>query len=82
MASSAYIVTASKPMNEKHTIVAPISTALIVAPSWKNGAIEATVAAPSPRISCAITITTKTTITMIEKMSRIMFRFEVPRIVR
>ena len=29
-----------------------------------------------------MTITTKTVITMIEKISRIMFTFEVPRIVR
>ena len=76
------MVTASKPINEKHTMVAPISTAPMVTPSWKNGCIDATVPTPSPPASCAHTMTTKTTITTIENTSRIMLTFEVPRIVR
>lgn len=81
-ASSAYMVTASKPMNEKQTIVAPMSTAPSVTPSWRNGCSEATVPWPSPRMSCAKTMTTKTAMTTIENTSSSMLMFEVPRIVR
>ena len=82
MASSAYIVTASKPMNEKQTMVAPASTAPNSTPGGKNGCTEAIVPAPAPCMSCTATMTTNTAITTIEKISRIMFTFEVPRIVR
>ena len=47
-----------------------------------EGVAEATVPAPSPPVSCATTSMTKTAMTMIEKTRRIMFTFEVPRIVR
>lgn len=82
VASSAYMVTASKPMKEKHTIVAPVRTAPIVTLSWKNGCREATVPAASPRASWAMTRTTNTAMTTIENTSRSMLRFEVPRMVK
>ena len=81
-ASSAYIVTASKPMNEKQTIVAPASTAPNSTSGWKNGCTEATVPAPAPCTNCTMTMTTNTAMTTIEKISRIMLTLEVPRIVR
>ena len=81
LASSAYIVTASKPMNEKHTTVAPARTAPKDTSGWMNGRTDAMVPAPAPCRSCTMTMTTKTVMTMIEKTSRIMFTFEVPRMV-
>ena len=47
-ASSAYIVTASKPMNEKHTTVAPARTAPKDTSGWMNGRTDAMVPAPAP----------------------------------
>ena len=82
LASSEYIDTASKPMNEKHTMVAPASTAPNCTSLWTKGASDTAVPAPAPPTSCTTTITTNTAMTRIENTSRIMLTFEVPRIVR
>ncbi len=82
LASSEYIDTASNPMNEKHTTVAPASTAPNCTSLWAKGAIDTGVPAPAPPTSCTTTMTTKTVITRIENTSSSMLTFEVPRIVR
>jgi hypothetical protein len=50
-ASSAYIVMAPKPMREKQTTVAPVSTAENPMPEWMNGAAVNRVPEPMPRDS-------------------------------
>ena len=80
LASFVYIVTASKPMKEKHTTVAPVSTALNSTPSWTKGSGLNTVPAPSPALSWAIASTQYVTMRTREKTSRIALMFAVPRI--
>lgn len=81
-ASSVYIVTASNPMNEKHTTVAPVSRADIVTPSWTKGSALTIVPAPAPWVSSITVKTTNAIIARTAPMSSTMLRFDVPRIDR
>src|SRR6478752_3897945 len=62
LASSLYIVIASNPMNEKHTTVAPATTADIWTPSWYSGSSVKIVPSPMPFRSASHVWTTNAAI--------------------
>src|SRR3954462_203046 len=76
-ASSAYIVIASKPMNEKQTTVAPVSTAGSPMPEWTNGLLESSVPLPMPCDSCTTASTMNAPIRATENATRAKFTLAV-----
>ena len=80
LASFVYIVTASKPMNEKHTTVAPVSSVESFTPSWTNGSGLNTTPAPSPLVRLTIAKMQKRVTIVTAKMSSTALKFAVPRI--
>ena len=79
-ASFVYIVTASKPMKEKQTTVAPVSSADSCTPSWTKGSELKTRPDPSPLVRLTMARTQKSATIVTAKMSRTALKFAVPRI--
>lgn len=76
-ASSVYIVMASKPMKEKHTTVAPVSTAAGCTPSWKSGSVLKMVLWPIPLDSWMAARTMNPRIRTISKTTSIELSLDV-----
>ena len=78
LASSLYIVIASNPMNEKHTTVAPATTADIWTPSWYSGSSVKIVPSPMPFRSASHAWTTNAAISTTWNTTRIPLIRDVP----
>jgi hypothetical protein len=76
-ASSEYMVIASKPMKEKQTMVAPVSTAGRATPEWNSGWVLNTVPVPMPWVSCMTASPMNATIMTTANTTRVKFTFEV-----
>lgn len=68
---------ASKPMNEKATMVAPVITRPRWTPSCQAGSIEKIVPLPTPFINALTDSRKKTPISTRQKVTRIMFTRDV-----
>ena len=78
LASSLYIVIASNPMNEKHTTVAPATTAAISTPSWYSGFSVKIVPSPMPFRSASHARTTNAAMSTTWNTTRIPLTRDVP----
>src|SRR5215475_8355510 len=78
LASSLYIVIASNPMNEKHTTVAPATTADIWTPSWYSGSSVKIVPSPMPFRSASHAWTTNAAMSTTWNTTRIPLTRAVP----
>src|SRR6185312_5118524 len=78
LASSLYIVIASNPMNEKHTTVAPATTADIWTPSWYSGSSVKIVPSPMPFRSASHAWTTNAAMSTTWNTTRIPLIRDVP----
>src|SRR5690348_15466230 len=76
-ASSEYMVIASKPMKEKHTTVAPVSTAGRLTPEWNSVWVLSTVPLPMPWDSCKTANPMNAMIMTMANTTRVKFTFEV-----
>ncbi len=77
LASSVYMVIASKPMKEKATIVAPVMTSPRSTPSCHAGSTEKMVPLPVPFIRALIDSRKKTPIRTTQNVTSTMFTREV-----
>src|SRR5699024_4476222 len=77
LASSVYIVTASNPMKEKHTTVAPPSTAALCTPECHSGSRVSMVPCPIPCISRTDASTMNAPINTSSKITSAEFNLDV-----